>query len=326
MPDPDTSCTVINGKTGYGRDNSSWVLGRMMRDYEFWMDTEVSEATEGLRQEKWKYMKEQEEKKHPGSGEHIEKPDHAGLVVSFWEPCETTKAATPGRDILFWSGILVCIVQLGIAAIPCGTTGDWGVLLVTGSAILLCLATGSLRQWRREKWACRKLNGKPKNVVLTHGNGAQHAIAIISDGQGLDLEDLATGPMNVDNPSISMLTRLITVAFGILWILLLITSSALVSQAWFLIAIGGIGMLQNMFVAGYSRRPEALGVPLKYRGVVARPKVMDTLLAVEAEYPKLGRNLLPTFFPADLRENEIKQWADLEEQQKKAKEQAKLKI
>jgi hypothetical protein len=74
--------------------------------------------------------------------------------------------------------------------------------------MMLCFDMGSLTQWRVEKWACRRLTGRSKkNFVLTRGNGAQHAIVIISDGRGLDLEDLATGFENLDAPSITLCTR-----------------------------------------------------------------------------------------------------------------------
>merc|ERR1712093_866825 len=38
MPLPDCACKVINGRTGYVRDNSSWIIGRIVRDFESWMD------------------------------------------------------------------------------------------------------------------------------------------------------------------------------------------------------------------------------------------------------------------------------------------------
>jgi hypothetical protein len=110
-----------------------------------------------------------------------------------------------------------------------------------------------------------------KNFVLTRGNGAQHAIAIISHGRGLDLEDLATGFANLNAPSITVFARLATIFLRILRIVLLITSSLITKSAWFLLAAGGLGMLQDMFVARRKRSPEALGVPLNFLGVGARP-------------------------------------------------------
>lgn len=40
---PDCSCIVINSANGQGRENNSWVLGRLMRDYPNWMVKAVKE-------------------------------------------------------------------------------------------------------------------------------------------------------------------------------------------------------------------------------------------------------------------------------------------
>ena len=325
MPDADTPCCIINGKNGNVRSNGSWILGRMVRDYEYWMDHRVRERTENVLNERWEIDKKIAESKFPGSGEGVSRPNQAGLVVSFWKPSHTKEAGKAVPDILYWSGIVVSFLQLGIASIPYGRDGDWSVILVTAAAIALCLAQGSLRQWRVEKWACRRLDGRSKkNFVLTRGNGAQHAIVILSEGRGLDLEDLATGFENLDAPSIMVFARVAAVVLGLCWILLLITSSALAADAWFLMAIGGTGMMQNIFVAGWSRKPEALGVPLDFHGVMGEKKVMETLLKVESEYENLGRSMLSTFFQGDLRDDEKAQWDALKREQKDREKGAKM--
>ena len=324
MPSADTPCCIINGKNGFVRSNGSWVLGRMVRDYEHWMDPRVREKTESVLNDRWEFDRKAAESKLPGSGEGVPRPDQAGLVVSIWKPSRTKKAGKAVPDILYWSGIAVSILQLGIASIPCGLEDDWSVILVTAAAMVLCLATGSLKQWRVEKWACRRLDGRSeKNFVLTRGNGAQHAIVILSEGRGLDLEDLATGFENLDAPSITVFARVAAVILGFCWITLLITSSALTADAWFLMAIGGVGMVQNIFVAGWSRKPEALGIPLDFHGVMGEKKVMETLLRVESEYEKLGRSMLSTFFPGDLRDHEKAQWDALEKEHQKRKKGVK---
>ena len=189
------------------------------------------------------------------------------------------------------------------------------MLLVTTGAMLLCFSMGSLYQWRVEKWACRRLNSRnKKNFILTRGNGAQHAIAILNNGCGLDLEDLATGFENLDAPSITLAAQLATVVLGILWVVLLITSLAITQSAWFLIAVGGIGTIQNLFVAGWPRKPEALGVPLDFIDVVGDVKVMNTLMEVERRYEKLGKSMLKTFFAGDPSEDEKRQWDAIAEE------------
>lgn len=320
MPSADTSCSIINGKNSSVRGNDSWGLGRIMRDYHWWMTKEIKLKTEKVLKSAHDFDVKREREKPS----HLQKPvserAQAGLVVSFWEASATKPAGRPGKDILYWSGLCVSLIQLGLAAVPCGLYGDWGVLLVTASAIALCFITGSLEQWKIEKWARRELEGKEKIFVLTRGNGAQHAILIDSKGRGLDLEDLATGFANVDAPHITMSSRIIYAILGVLWVLLLITSSALTDDSWFLIAVGGIGILQNMFVAGWNRKPEALGVPLDYVGVTRGPKVIDVLYEVERRYEKVGLNMTGTFFPSGIRDNEQANFDALKADHKKKKE------
>jgi hypothetical protein len=52
-------------------------------------------------------------------------------------------------------------------------------------------------------------------MVLTRGNGAQHAIVVRGDGVGFDLEDLAAGTVNVD-VSASNLTRITVITLALL--------------------------------------------------------------------------------------------------------------
>jgi hypothetical protein len=325
MPGADTPCTIINAQNGQSRGNGSWVLGRAMRDFEYWMGEPVKRKVEELKKSKWQYDKDQAKLKGKNLNQ-IEFPAHAGLVVSFWkfDPDKRNKLQQPGMDILFWSGIFVAIIQLAVSAIPLGLYGNWGVMLVTASAIFLCLLTGCQRQWRREKWACRQIEpGKRKTYIMTRGNGAQHAIVIEGDGCGLNLEDLCTGFDNLDSPSISKTTRFFMVALGIAWIILLITSSALTDQSWFLIAVGGIGMLQNMFVAGWSRKPEAIGIPLNYVTVIGSPKVSAAIIEVERAFPTVGRALVGTFFPGGLFPSEENELGAIEAEAKEMKRKLK---
>jgi hypothetical protein len=212
---------------------------------------------------------------------------------------------------------------MGVAAIPLGLNGDWGVLMLTAAASSLCYTTGALSQWKVEKWACRHLDSRQKKTfVLTRGNGAQHAIAIVSEGHGLDLEDLATGFSNIDAPTITVFAQLATVVLGVLWIALLITASGLPHDSWYLMAVGGIGMLQNIVVAGWKRTPAAYGIPLDFVEVIGEVKVMQTLMEVERKYEKLGKSMIGTFFPGDLREHELKEWAIIADEWKRKKAEA----
>lgn len=172
MPPSDTPCKVINVENGQSRGNGSWVLGRTMRDFEYWMEPTVRAKVAELKKSKYQYDVDEARKKGQDA-DSVEYPAHAGLVVSFWKFDENKKdrLKKPGRDLLFWSGIAITVVQLGIAAIPLGVFGNWGVFLVTVAAQILCYTTGFWKQWGREKWACRHIPvGKRRTFILVSAN------------------------------------------------------------------------------------------------------------------------------------------------------------
>ncbi|KAI0877248.1 hypothetical protein GGS24DRAFT_488083 [Hypoxylon argillaceum] len=319
MPPADTPCMIINVDNQQSRGNGSWILGRIMRDFEYWMDRPVKDKVTEVKKSKFQYDVDQA-KKHGKDPASVEYPAHAGLVVSFWKFDSEKKGQLqrPGRDLLFWSGIVITVLQLGLAAVPFGVYGNWSVFLVTVAGIILCFTTGFWEQWGREKWACRQLPpGKKRTFIL-------HAIVIEGDGFGLNLEDLCTGFDNLDEPSIPVSTRFAVIILGILWVALLITSSAITDQSWFLIAVGLIGMLQNIFVAAWSRRPEAFGLPLKFQAVIGSPKVFTAIVESEKAYPKVGRALVSTFFPGGIYPKEEEELAAIEAdaKEKKSNEEA----
>ncbi|KAH0591661.1 hypothetical protein MHUMG1_10602 [Metarhizium humberi] len=309
MPLPDTSCEVINAKSGYKRANTSWIIGRIVRDYDDWKDETVSKRLKDMLDAKHRFNKENANSNEPGSGDKLKYPKKAGLCVSVYK-AEEAQAGNPGYDFVYWLGFGTSILQLGIAAIPCGIFGDWSILLITVVGILLAFATGSLPQWKEEKWACR--DRSDKDVILTRGNGSQHAILILGEEKGLDLEDLATGQTNTDIAT-PRTTRFMLVGLAALWILLLITSAGIKDNTWFLLAIGGIGIVQNIIVAGKARYPTTYGIPLTLVEVIGSLKVMDTLIEVEKNYPYAGANMLDTYFPGGkLRDHERMTWNNLE--------------
>lgn len=314
MPLPDCSCKVINGRTGYVRDNSSWILGRIVRDFESWMDNgqpngPIHTRIREMLDKKWQFEIQKANKKNTGSGANVKRPSQAGLCVSVYK-AEPARPGYPGYDLVYILGFGTAILQLAIAAFPCGLYGDWGILLITAAGILLALATGSISQWSKEKWACRC--GSDKAAVLTRGNGSQYAIVILGEGKGLDLEDLAAGPTSV-NVAASYTTRITMCCLAVCWIFLLITAAGIRQNTWFILAVGGIGILQNIFVAGWRRSPEAFGIPLTFDRVIGKPKVMDALIEVEETYPHVGRSMLDTFFPGRLRPVEEARWRELED-------------
>ncbi|TVY71123.1 hypothetical protein Focb16_v000048 [Fusarium oxysporum f. sp. cubense] len=336
MPPADFPCLVINGETGYVRENHSWIIGRMVRDFDSWKDKQqreqdlpasslcrsqsqsrnpVKDCVESIINDKWKELRvraRQRDEPKP------KQPYKAGLCVPIYKAQKATKGY-PGYDAPYFAGFLTCIVQVGVAAIPCGIFGDWSILAVTVAGIVLSFATGALSQWSKEKWACRI--DTHKTFVLTRGNGSQHAIVILSKDKGLDLEDLAAADTGAfTEPG----TRLVVVGLGFLWILLLITASGIRQNTWFLLAVGAMGMLHNIYVAGTSRPPEAYGVFLEFVKVIGNKKVMNALFQVEEDYPCLGKSILPIFFPGQLREDEQERWDNYSRNIQERMEQARM--
>jgi len=288
MPTPDYPAKVINAENGYTRENKSWILGRLLRDFEYPL------------------------------------PDNIGLSITIFEASEEggKEAGVPSVDWYWRSGLIVLVVQLGIAAIPCGLYNDWGILLVTSAGIILALATGALPQWKFEKWACRR---KTKKVVsLTGGNGTRHVMVIIGKRKGLDLEDLAAAesprmrrrgeersPLVIrDMLAAFWITEVACLILASLWTVFLLTVAGLKQNAWYLLTVGELGMIQNVIVAGARREESTYGIHLEKIETIERQKVMDALMDLETAYKTVGRSLVPIFFSDinSLRSAETRWW------------------
>ncbi|KAK8149297.1 hypothetical protein G3M48_007546 [Beauveria asiatica] len=301
MPRPDYACKVINTDSRQVTTNSSWILGRIMRDFEFWMDSRIRDSLHAAIESSWESSMQR--------GRDIPKPTRVGLCVSIYKADGQRRGA--GRDSPYWSGVGIIFLQLIVAVIALAVSGDWSILLIFASGTLLAMSTGSLGQWSREKWACRK--DTRKNFVLSQGNGSQHAIVIIGDDKGLDLEDLAMGLDGPRRVPASLSARITVMVLALLWLFLLITATGIKQHTWFILAIGFLGILGNTHVAGANRRPEMQVIPLIYESVICETKVMATLLKVEREYPKCGICMVNMFFPGKLRPAEEDEWAALDQ-------------
>jgi hypothetical protein len=306
---PEVSVQVFNLESGYGRSNRSWLLARLFKTYSYWMPQEVKMTLREPTHYRAALV---------GADPDVEtgRPSCASLCVSLYqwsEPkgTEWSKVGVPVRDRLWWSGFVTVAVQLGIAAVPFGLYNDWSVFLVTVSGNFLALASGALPQWREEKWQARRKKAKP--VALTMGNGTSHVVIVMGSEHGLDLEDLAGA--RADKPDTNMgSTQKMTFVLGVLWLALLVTSTGIKTHTWFLLAVGGLGMLQNLVVAGAPRRPEAMGLPIELvknaevPQIYAEEKVMWTLMKLEMDHQKFGKTLLPEFFPGELKKWEQEWW------------------
>lgn len=274
LPQPDTPSYVVNAKTGYTRENASWVLGRLLRDHEA--------------------------RKFKGGS----------LTIAFYNTASEPhrRAGVPSRDWVYWSGVVVIIAQLLIGIIPGVLHGDWIVLIVTVGGTFLAQVGSGLGQWRDEKYAAREVD-KTKGrevVVLSRGNGSTYAMVVISDRTGIRLEDLAGG-----RNKRRITTSVMTGTLFLLWIVLLLTVEGLEGDAWYLLAIGSLGMVQNVIAAGATRSADALGFHFMEGtkdDVIKKDKVMQTLMKAEERESGVGLALLPLFFPGDLWPEEQEYW------------------
>ena len=313
MPKPDIPCVVINAESGYARDNQSWIIGCLVAGFNFWKNDKVSRHLKQMLEDKHEYNKTAAKE----SGEDVEYPQRAGLCVSIYRAGSNE---SPRRRVAHWIAFGTVILQLLLASIPGRNFGDWRIFLVTLVGVIMSVATASLPQWKQEKNSCRSKS--EKDVVLTKGNGSQHAIVILGDGEGPDFEDLAAGEANVDAPASGM-TVCVLGTLAVLSLPLLAFVTEIRKHGLILMAIIGVGFLQNLIIAGM-RGPEAYGLSLDFIEVIGLPKVMDTLFEVEKKYPGVGRCMLETFFPGKLRNDEQRKWDKLEtsvEEKKAAKSQ-----
>lgn len=284
MPSPPAPSSIIfSTQHGYPRNNESWILNRILRDYEkLWMPVQAKEKLQNMLK--------------------TAKVPKTGLCITVFRASKAETAGVPRRDLYWFSGYVVAIFQLGIAAVPWATNGEWEIFLLTAVGTALAFITGSLPQWRKERWGCRR-NSK-KTFVLSDGNGAQHVLVVQGAGRSLDLEDLAA----TSEKNGSTWTTLIFATLATCWTVLLLAVSGIQSQSWILVAIGSVGMAHTVIIAGAPRRPAWFGIHLDYCEVFAEKKVMTALQAVETAFPGVGRSMLSVFFPGPLREEELQWW------------------
>jgi len=238
-------------------------------------------------------------------------------------------AGNPKLDRLDWSFFVVLPMQLAVAAIPIITDRNWSILTMTAIGVVLAVMTGSMPEWRNEKFHCRKNSGL--SYVITRGNGHRHVFVVLADDKksGLYLDDLA-GAVAHATPR----TRFTSIVFAVLWIAFLIVAGGLKEHTWYLLAVGALGMIQNVAVAGLPRKSASHGIPLsevkktygqRKQTDKRRPRVMQVLYDCDDAYPGLGQAIRSEFFQDfSLRPEEIDNWnqREIKLQEKKAKKKA----
>lgn len=301
MPGPELDCMLINAKSGYKRDNKSWVLSRLLRDFDYWHPQECDEVERRKLQE----LREANSlSKEPRDEEDI----RIGLRVTVWR-CKCASGIGCG-DWLYWLGMPVTVVQLAIAAVPWGLYDEWLTFFATAVGTLLAYMSSGLPQWWDEKVGVRRLKftksfKERKDVILTEGNGSHDALLILGCEGGMDLEALAAPQRELRTPT---QTRAFSLALATLWILFLISVAGYEQHSWYLIAVGMIGVVHNVTVAGVKRQPKAWGIDLEYERTIVAGKVMEVLWNVEERYPGSGASLLEEFFPGKLFPREQALW------------------
>ncbi|RYN15749.1 hypothetical protein AA0112_g12720 [Alternaria arborescens] len=122
---PEIPLKVINLKNGYNRDNKSWLLGRFMKDYNYWMPQDVRErlVRPPVRPDEEDRVAHdpfptQSSGLKPSSTNVIMGRSNAALCIAVYRWVDGAKLGLPDRDWAWWSGFLMSILQLGVAAIP----------------------------------------------------------------------------------------------------------------------------------------------------------------------------------------------------------------
>ncbi|EXA33359.1 hypothetical protein FOVG_15429 [Fusarium oxysporum f. sp. pisi HDV247] len=322
---PEVSLKVINLRSGYDRPNQSWLLGRLVKTYDFWMPPEVKARLRDTcvlpsdEEQGCAVASVSSSSSSSSAGNSVLDPCVApiGLCVAVYKWVDGVEPGVPARDWAWWSGFVASALQLGCSVVPWGRHGNWAIFVATAVGTVLAYISASLPQWRREKWHARRAR---KDVALTLGNGSQHVIVILGSDNGLDLEALASGK----TPN-TRATRVFTSIMVVLWLALLITCTGIKTDTWYLLAVGGLGMIHNLVVAGIPRHPAALGLPIELvkvttgagspggqresLGIFARKKVMWTLMELEGQHKGYGEVLKDEFFPGKLRHWEEQWWS-----------------
>ncbi|KAH9206421.1 hypothetical protein DL95DRAFT_249776, partial [Leptodontidium sp. 2 PMI_412] len=330
LPPPDYPVTLINLKSGYARDNKNWVIGRLLRDGEAYVERKKPLEEDGIRISVF---------------EALQRPTGSDKTKFLFD-----------RSHLYGLGVM--LVQLTIASIPVILNREWGVLFITGAGTLLAQIAGALPQWRAEKLPNRQHSSEI--YALTTGNGSKSVMVIMGRGQCLDLEEFSVSDTprngrpwekftafskprkhpNVDLkfhktgteirksraalglPYGFLVTRVASVVLSILWLLLLINVAAVKDSTWYLLLVGAIGMFQNGILAAMERPPTTRNIPLRHAETITAKKVMDGLMDFEITY-NCGRPLLNQFFPGELRPDEKDWWNGNQDPYDKVREDQK---
>ncbi|KAG7006553.1 hypothetical protein G7Y79_00014g037280 [Physcia stellaris] len=268
MPAADSQALVVNASFGHQRNNQAWIIGRLLRDYE---------------------------KRAEPFSPNKSSPEWEALRISIFKWDEHKEQGRPTRDWLWYSGIVIIVLQLSISIIPWVLMSEWATTVLVAGGIGLAQAQAALPQWKAEKWACPRNGG---TVSITKGNGHRHVMVLLGSPKALDLEILAAGSKGGDLP---VLMKVAVAGLAASWTILLITVAGLKQGSWYLLATGTIGMIQNIVVSSSPRSPNAFGIHISHIQTIKASKVSKALMKAEQYCSGVGTSLIPVFNPGGFR-------------------------
>ncbi|KAF2087719.1 hypothetical protein K490DRAFT_41192 [Saccharata proteae CBS 121410] len=328
-PNANDPSYMISVPSGRIVTNRSCILNRILRDYDAWKPQEVHEE-EHKAYIKYRRREASRDKRITEQDlSSFEALESTPLTITVFSASPNKEPGVRYRDKLWYSGMLIAIIQLGIACVPFALGGDWGPLYLTSVGTILAFATGSLPQFGKEKWGEAKRTSH-RTVALTKGHHHRECIVIHGLGIGLDLEDLAMADWKKHNllsgkkfgkkgkpkkqATAWPYTRMCTGILSICWIVLLISASGIRANSWYLVGIGALGLVQNAWVAASPTTPESQGLHLDFQGVTASDNALKALLIADQKFGGLGLALLKIYCP-DLEQQEIlSEWHYLQEE------------
>ncbi|KAM3416610.1 hypothetical protein BST61_g8201 [Cercospora zeina] len=302
MPKPELDCVLINVKSKYARTNRSWLLSRLLRDQVHWVPASLPLGWRTVEKDRLEELRLLNANK-PAQDRRSDSAIRLSLRVTVWN-CKG-QTARGGHDLVYWSGVLVAIIQIvGLGVPPLVLYNEYFTILISGGGTLLAWLSGALPQWMEEKINVRALE-KSKDVLLTEGAGCYDVIMLRSQAGDLDLEALAGSQRSLKHPH---LNRLASILLAVLWVAFLISVAGWEHHTWYVLGVGIVGIVHNVYVAGWERMPTALGIPLEFENMFVNDKVMKVLWQLETQYPAAGASALQSFFPGGTNEKEVRAW------------------
>ncbi|GAB1316938.1 hypothetical protein MFIFM68171_07148 [Madurella fahalii] len=367
---PDTPSVVINARTGFSRTNNSWLLGRVLRDHELRIDACPGPLAARLSA----LNADRAELEHAGLEHHAPLRTSLRIDIFTDDGGQGTLPRVDRVWILGWATIVLQLAIAGLPwalygdwavflvtaagtllALATGSLRQWALEkwpgrrlnprppseapVITdpetgaGAGAAHHLHPGPVPEAKTDSAGKKKCQCRPKpatkTICLTRGNGHLNVLVILGSAAAWDLETLATA-RSESCPETVWCLGIMAAA----WVCLLISVAALEENTWFLVAVGGLGMVQNLYASSAPRSPESMGIALRmdkgrptiigsstceskfwYKGSSADGVSDETLMAeirdpsevvgvrgaireLEKTIPRAGFALMPVFFPS----------------------------